>query len=215
MPEPESLDQTSPPAAVVQSSRADIINSVRNLLGFLVLLVLIAEATLGTLAFTAKEQLNQNYALTAMLVVLLAFAVLAVVVAVRWPSVIGLAPPPVQRMASGEASQVKVETTVIEERLEKSPTIVGEEAPPPSASLWFDELRPLLHPPIHYTAPTYFLDVNLTMIDWNLAFGLIFSRSLPRIGGRHVKHFIVELANYDEVIAHAQEFTKKVLKGKI
>jgi ubiquinone/menaquinone biosynthesis C-methylase UbiE len=53
------------------------------------------------------------------------------------------------------------------------------------------------------------------LIDWNLAFELIFSRSLARIYGRHVKHFIVELANYDEVIAHAQEFTKKVIKGKI
>ena len=96
-----------------------------------------------------------------------------------------------------------------------SPKIVGEEAPAPATNVWYDELRPVLHQAIHYTSPTYFLDTNLTLIDWNLAFELIFSRSLARIHGKHVKHFIVQLANYDQVIDHAQEFTKKVHKGKI
>jgi len=214
MPDRESLEKESPPSEVKSAdSRSDIINSVRTVLGFLALIVLIAEGSLVTLATT--NNLSKDYAFPVMLLLLFALAVLVVVVAVRWPAVFSSSPPTVLPVANGAASGKKIETTVIEKRLEQSPQIVGEEAPPPSANVWFDDLRPVLHQAIHYTSPTYFLDVNLKLIDWNLAFELIFARSLGRIHGRHVKHFIVELANYDEVIAHAQEFTKKVIKGKI
>jgi ubiquinone/menaquinone biosynthesis C-methylase UbiE len=183
---------------------------VRSVLGFLTLVVLSTSAMLGTLAFVAG--LDPNLALVAVIVLLFGLAAMVVVVAVRWPEALGL--PPHQRSGAPVAGD-DIATTVIAERLDTSPKIAGEEAPEPPTNIWYEELRPVLHQAIHYTSPTYFLDVNLKMIDWNLAFELIFSRSLGRIHGKHVKHFIVQLANYDEVIEHAQQFTKKVLKGKI
>lgn len=200
----------SPPAKSEPLSTT--IKSVRTVLGFFVLIVLIANAALAILAATGNLK-DTSFAFGAMLFTLFGLAVLVVVVAVRWPEALGLPPPPTKRQFTPEPEGTS--TTVIEERLVNSPKIVGEEASTPPTNVWFDELRPVLHQAIHYTSPTYFLDCNLTLIDWNLAFELIFSRSLARIRGQHVKHFIVQLANYDEVIEHAQQFTKKVLKGKI
>lgn len=194
------------------------IKSVRTVLGFLTLIVLTVSGILG--AMVAQNLAKENPQDTTvpfvlMIVLLFGLAIMVVVVAVRWPEALGL-PRPVPARSPISDSQDESGTTVIEQvRLETSPKIVGEEAPAPSTNVWYDELRPVLHQAIHYTSPTYFLDTNLTLIDWNLAFELIFSRSLARIHGKHVKHFIVQLANYDEVIEHAQQFTKKVHKGKI
>jgi ubiquinone/menaquinone biosynthesis C-methylase UbiE len=215
MPDRQS-PEASPPSAAAGSSadaRSSVISSVKTVLGFLVLVVLIAEGALLA-AFTA-DSTHAAYYFTTMVVLLAGLVLLVVVVGIRWPAVLGSSSGPVMGPELDTAGTKAVDTRVIEKRLETSPGIVGEEAPPPSANVWYEELRPVLHQAIHYTSPTYFLDVNLKMVDWNLAFELVFSRSLGRIRGRHVKHFIVELANYDEVIAHAQEFTKKVLKGKI
>lgn len=206
---PAPKTTTSPTAT--SETLSTTIKSVRTVLGFLALLVLSASGAIGMLAVAGG--LNANFALGAVLVLFVVLAVLVVVVAVRWPDALGLRGH-VPRASSNHVKE-EIATTVIEERLDTSPKIAGEEAPEPATSVWFEELRPVLHQAIHYTSPTYFLDVNLKMIDWNLAFELIFSRSLARIGGKHVKHFIVQLANYEEVIEHAQEFSKKVLKGKI
>jgi ubiquinone/menaquinone biosynthesis C-methylase UbiE len=193
-------------------TRGSIISAVRTVLGFLVLVVLIAEGALVTVV--AKSNGNVNYLYTLMVGLLASVAVLVVVVAIRWPDALGMgaidARPRLRPVDPGN-----LDSQIIEERLDASPEIVGEEAPPPSANVWYEQVRPVLHQAIQYTSPTYFLDLNLKLIDWNLAFELVFSRSLRRIRGKHVKHFIVELANYDEVIAHAQEFTKKVFRGKI
>ena len=105
--------------------------------------------------------------------------------------------------------------TIVEERLAKSPEIVGEEKPAPSAGAWYRDIRPVLHQAIHYTVPTYYLDVNLMVVDWNIAFELIFSRLGARLRNKHVKYFIAELENFDQVMDHAQEFTRQVLEGRI
>ena len=201
----------SPPAK--SEALSTTIKSVRTVLGFLTLIVLVVSGILGAIIAQSGER-DTTLPFVLMILLLFSLAVMVVVVAVRWPDALGLP----RRPTKAPVNHVKDEggTTLIEEeRLKKSPTIVGEEAPAPPTNVWYDEIRPVLHQAIHYTAPTYFLDTNLTLIDWNLAFELIFSRSLCRIHGKHVKHFIVQLANYDEVIEHAQQFTKKVIKGKI
>jgi ubiquinone/menaquinone biosynthesis C-methylase UbiE len=188
------------------------IKSVRTLLGFLTLIVLSIIGVLGVLI--ARNPSVSSAPFFAVIVLLFGLAIMAAIVAVRWPDALGLQSRPMKVPVTD--TKVESNTTVVEaERLKKSPTIVGEEASTPPTNVWYDDLRPVLHQAIQYTAPTYFLDNNLTLIDWNLAFELIFSRSLARIHGKHVKHFIVQLANYEEVIEHAQQFTKKVLKGKI
>jgi ubiquinone/menaquinone biosynthesis C-methylase UbiE len=194
-----------------QESLSKTIKSVRTVLGFLTLIVLSISGVLGVMA--AQDTKDAAGPLFAMMGLLFGLAVMVVVVAVRWPEALGLPRPHVPQPVPNGSEEAT--TTLIEERLDSSPQIAGEEAPEPPTNVWYEELRPVLHQAIGYTSPTYFLDVNLKMIDWNLAFELIFSRSLSRIHGKHVKHFIVQLANYDEVIAHAQDFTKKVLKGKI
>jgi hypothetical protein len=127
MPDREPPDKDSPPPNEVKpaETRSDIINSVRTVLGFLALVVLIAEGSLITLAGTGK--LDGNYAFPAMLLLLFALAVLVVVMAARWPAVFGLSPPPTPPANNGLAARTKIETTVIEQRLVESPPIVGEE----------------------------------------------------------------------------------------
>jgi ubiquinone/menaquinone biosynthesis C-methylase UbiE len=201
----------SPPAK--SEALSTTIKSVRTVLGFLTLIVLVVSTILGAMIAGAGER-DTTIPFVVMILLLFSLAVMVMVVAVRWPDALGLPRRPVKTLLNHAPDPGG--TTVLEaERLKKSPTIVGEEASAPPTNVWYDELRPVLHQAIHYTAPTYFLDTNLTLIDWNLAFELIFSRSLGRIHGKHVKHFIVQLANYDEVIEHAQQFTKKVIKGKI
>ena len=198
----------SPPAK--SEALSTTIKSVRTVLGFFTLIVLVVSGILA--AIVARNPQEATAPFYGMIVLLLGLAVMVAVVAVRWPDALGIH----NRPSRAPQKIAEEHGTVIEKkRLETSPKIVGEEAPAPATNVWYDELRPVLHQAIHYTSPTYFLDVNLTLIDWNLAFELIFSRSLARIHGKHVKHFIVQLANYDEVIEHAQQFTKKVIKGKI
>jgi SAM-dependent methyltransferase len=72
------------------------------------------------------------------------------------------------------------------------------------------ELRSVLYQAPRYSTPTYFLDPHLAVVHWNVAFELIFQPILPAIRRHHVNHFIVELANQDEVFDHARVFTDKV-----
>ena len=73
----------------------------------------------------------------------------------------------------------------------------------------------MLHQAIHYTVPTYYLDSNLMIVDWNLAFDLVFSRLGGALRDKHVLNFINELQNSDEVMEHAQQFTAQVNDGRI
>jgi len=104
---------------------------------------------------------------------------------------------------------------VIVQRITGSPAIFGDKEPAPSAGVWYKDILPILHQAIHYTVPTYYLDMNLMVVDWNLAFDLVFSRLSGTLRNKHVKHFIAELDNFDEVMDHAQDFTRQVSDGNI
>lgn len=77
------------------------------------------------------------------------------------------------------------------------------------------ELSSVIHQAPRYSTPTYFLDPHLEVVHWNVAFELIFKPILHKIRRRHVIHFIVELANQDEVFDHAREFTEKESDGPL
>jgi ubiquinone/menaquinone biosynthesis C-methylase UbiE len=72
-------------------------------------------------------------------------------------------------------------------------------------------MRPLLHQAAHYSVPMYYLDDKLNVIDWNIAFDLVFGDILHAIRGKHVLEFIARLTNHDEVFAHAREFSQDVI----
>lgn len=101
---------------------------------------------------------------------------------------------------------------------ENQTRIIDADAPPLTAegeTSQLLELRSVLYQAPRYSTPTYFLDPHLAVVSWNVAFELIFKPILPSIRRRHVNYFIVELANQDEVIDHAREFTERVKDGQL
>lgn len=81
--------------------------------------------------------------------------------------------------------------------------------PPPDMDAWYRQLRPTLHQASFYTVPTYYLDADLNVLDFNLAFDLLFRDIAGRLRGRHVNWFIDKLANRAAVIRHGVEFTNR------
>ncbi len=88
--------------------------------------------------------------------------------------------------------------------------IYGAEKKPPDLDSWYKYLQPTLHQAVFYTVPTYFLDPDLYILDYNLAFEIIFRRPACYLRGRHVNWFIAQLANHDDVHEHGRKFTERV-----
>ena len=109
-------------------------------------------------------------------------------------------PPPVPELDTEELENIA-------QKVERHGEIIGAvaEAPPPDE--WYTRLRPVLHQVAQYTSPTYYLDVNYHIVDWNIAFELVFSRITNVLRGKHVNWLIAQLANAEEVFAHAQQFS--------
>lgn len=91
--------------------------------------------------------------------------------------------------------------------------VIDEDAPPPAADEWNRLLRPVLYQASHYSVPTYYLNTKLQIIDWNIAFEMVFRDILGKIRNKHVNFFIVEMQNKGESFDHAREFTRKVRDG--
>src|SRR5215469_18179402 len=77
------------------------------------------------------------------------------------------------------------------------------------------QLRSVIYQAPRYSTPTYFLDPHLAVVQWNVAFELIFRRILPKIRRCHVNAFIAELGNRKEVFEHGRKFTEKVKAGRL
>ncbi|HEV3162652.1 MAG TPA: hypothetical protein VGZ22_01330, partial [Isosphaeraceae bacterium] len=88
--------------------------------------------------------------------------------------------------------------------------VPGLTAPPPLPDEWNSLVRPVLHQASQYMAPTYYLNGNLQVIDWNLCFDLIFERIIGELRGRHVNWFIARLQNSEEVFTHASTFPDRI-----
>lgn len=88
--------------------------------------------------------------------------------------------------------------------------IWGADSPPPDLDTWYKRLRPNLHQASFYTVPTYYLDTDLNVVDYNIAFEIVFRELAGPLRGRHVNWFIARLHNHDQVHAHGREFTDRV-----
>src|SRR5262249_51445776 len=100
------------------------------------------------------------------------------------------------------------------EHLIKAPEdqIFGEKDPPPDLDSWYRKLRPTLHQASFYSVPTYYLDTDLNVLDYNIAFELVFRDITGRLRGRHVSWFIEKLKNNEAVYEHGIAFTERVNK---
>jgi SAM-dependent methyltransferase len=88
--------------------------------------------------------------------------------------------------------------------------IYGAQSKPPNLDRWYQDIHPTLHQAVFYTVPTYFLDRDLYVLDYNVAFEMIFSRAAKYLRGRHVNWFIAQLRNHDQVQKHGRQFTERV-----
>jgi ubiquinone/menaquinone biosynthesis C-methylase UbiE len=189
------------------ASRIDIMRASKDPLRFFTLVVIVVEALFTAVLTTGASKDIKTLIIAAMIGLIFLLIVVVAVMAVCWPDSLYR---PVRKKEAAETTR-----DIIEERLASSPEIIGEEKPAPSVGVWYQEIRPVLHQAIQYTVPTYYLDVNLMIVDWNLAFDLVFSKLGSALRNKHVKYFIAELQNFDEVMGHAQGFTRNVLNGRI
>lgn len=190
-------------------SRPPILQAVRSPLGFFTLAVLIAEALLILVLTTLEIHADERRLLVGAMIGLIFLLVLLVA---------GMAffrRETLYEPAAEPAERAKRVTEIIEKRVEKAAPIAYDDQPPPPAGAWYKDLQPVLHQAIHYTVPTYYLNMNLMIVDWNLAFDLIFSGLAPTLRDKHVKYFIAALKNFRAVMDHAQTFSRDVANGYI
>ena len=114
-----------------------------------------------------------------------------------------------EKPAGKTGSQEKIDL------VEEHSDVEGFKEAPPAPDEWSRVLRPVLHQVSYYTAPTYYLNVKLQVIDWNPAFEIVFAERVGGLRNRHVNFFIAELANCEQVFEHAREFTAKVHRGEL
>ena len=106
-------------------------------------------------------------------------------------------------------------TEEIQEEVEKHDDIIHFHTGHAAPDVWDRELRPVLSQASLYSVPSYYMDTELNVIDWNVAFGLVFQPILAKLRGRHVNYFIVCLDNRDEVYDKAREFTQQLKRGRV
>jgi ubiquinone/menaquinone biosynthesis C-methylase UbiE len=187
-------------------SKIALIGAVTSPLAFFTLVVLIAEAALFAGRFGATSDERKWLVMGMIGLIYLSVIIVAGMAVFRKGSLLGGANdrpllPPQPQTPDAEAND--------------RPKILHEDDPPPPPGVWYTEIRPVLHQAIHYTVPTYYLDTHLRMIDWNIAFDLVFSRLGSTLRDTHVTHFIRQLQNAKQVMDHAVEFTQKVLDNDI
>ncbi len=89
-------------------------------------------------------------------------------------------------------------------------SVWGADGAPPNVDTWHRRLRPSLYQASYYTVPTYYLDNDLNIVDYNIAFEIVFGELAGQLRGRHVNSFIEEMANADDVYEHARKFTDRI-----
>lgn len=196
-----------------------IIKAVRSPLAFFSLIaLLVAMIILGVVAFTPNLQVGRE---TMKVLFYSAFGLLfllVTVVAVSPQRFVAGRPPQNLPKGPSEDEQMdpnaSVDADVASKVIEKGRDVIyAEENQRPTLGYWFRELRPYLGQAAHYSIPTYYLDTKLNVIDWNIAFGVLFSDLAGHIRGKHVNWFIARLANDDQVFDHAREFTADVVEN--
>jgi len=188
-----------------------VIGAVNHTLGLYALIVLATEGGLGVLYATTS---SGTPILVAMLSLFALVVISVTVIALKRPEALWRQPTDsIPRKMSSLRDDEK------QSLIDKNKTaVLNADAPALSPDGWtrqMQELRPLLGQASRYSMPAYFLDTDLNVIDWNVAFELIFKKILHKIRCRHVNHFIAELANCGDVFDHARDFTNKVQAGEL
>lgn len=93
--------------------------------------------------------------------------------------------------------------------------ILGAEKSRPELDTWYRKLRPTLHQASFYTVPTYYLDTDLNVLDYNIAFEIVFQEIAGKLRGKHVGWLIARLKNKLEVFEHGRVFTERVMETGI
>jgi 2-polyprenyl-3-methyl-5-hydroxy-6-metoxy-1,4-benzoquinol methylase len=110
---------------------------------------------------------------------------------------------------SSRAERSRPDEQIIRE-VRQHQDVYGARADAPNVSVWYQSIRPQLHHAANYGCPTYFLDADLHVVDWNVSFQTLFRPILSDIYYRHVNHFIAALTNAEDVFRHARDFTRRV-----
>src|SRR5262249_10214672 len=134
---------------------------------------------------------------------------LIAVLALRSPD---LNPATVERYVVDDIPQSELSKSETIRRVEEEGKgVLDSDSPRAKLDLWYRQARPLLHQAAHYSVPIYYLDSNLRIVDWNVAFETVCGKLLEEdIQGRHVNWFIAHLLNHDQVFDHAKQFTQDV-----
>ena len=184
-----------------------IIAAVKTPLGFLTLIVLVVCVLLG--AFIAKGSLSatsQSIAIVGLVLLLILPAGVVAWVGLRRPEWL-TGEPPKGDPAPLSPADAKV-ASIVENQ--GGDVLYGDANKSVHLDVWFSDMRPFLYQAAYYSVPMYFLDVNLNVTDWNIAFEIVYSDLIDQIRGKHVNWFIARMANYNEVFDHARKFTKDV-----
>ncbi|RCS54001.1 methyltransferase domain-containing protein [Bremerella cremea] len=118
------------------------------------------------------------------------------------------------QIANADAPTSSSETD-IDRLVEEHYEITGMNAPKAGLDSWHKTIVPVLRQSTYYTTPTYYLNGDLNIVGWNIAFELLFEEIAHHILYRHVNYFIARLANQDDVFAHAKQFSERVRAGDL
>jgi ubiquinone/menaquinone biosynthesis C-methylase UbiE len=200
-----------------------VIEAVKTPLGFFVLVILLVEAILTIIVATASKDAVDAAQKTLLIQGALGLLFLMVILVAVMSFVPGwlqgarferpareVTPERPDRAARPSDSEVD---QIIDK--EGKEVIFANEKPRVKLHLWYDQMRPLLHQAANYSVPTYYLDDKLNVVDWNIAFEVVFGEILKYIRGKHVVEFIARMANHDEMFAHAREFTRDVTEKNV
>jgi 2-polyprenyl-3-methyl-5-hydroxy-6-metoxy-1,4-benzoquinol methylase len=210
------MAQKNPPSRTTVPTKngwASIIEAAAsNTLALFALVVLTVEAILGIVLVPTPAR-DRFWIVVAMVTLLGIVIICATVVA-------ALHPDTVRRITTNVQAQEAALPETEKQRLIRANEefVIDAEKPPlthDDLTRQLQQLRLVLYQAPRYSTPTYYLDTHLSVIDWNVAFGLIFKPILGKIRRRHVNYLIAELANHDEVFDHAREFTEKVKNGQL
>lgn len=198
---PNEFEPAAPQSGSSQAHWPSIIMAVRNHLSLYTVIALVIGAAIAAVAV-----FNSSAISTALIS---GFAVLALIVVAVVMTTLAR-----KGRVAEEKSEIRIKQLLEEHR----DTVMEADAPPLSPDGLTRELmqlRSVVHQAARYTTPIYYLDSCLNLIDWNIAFELLFERILPKIRGKHVNHFIAELENCEAVFDHARDFTTKVEQGEL
>ena len=180
----ESASTTAEPAAKIGSSRwfADIIGAVNKPISFFVLVTLVV--LLGFFRTSADEPVIQICFIGVLVVILAIVTYLTMAHPGALGGQTGASPlkdppaPPESESALEDPGKMPstVQDSGLFERVQQlNEDIYGARATPPNLDCWYRDLQPTLHQASFYTVPTYFLDHDLYIVDYNPAFEIIFS----------------------------------------